>query len=156
MNKQDILKGDFDEDSIDALTHEEKSDLIYSFHSKEEGAYSNSPLKDLNEEEIENIIKFLKLCMKTNQDNVEWFLLHILDRISNDTYEKNIKFTFKFKDVKTFNLMTKYYEKKYPYVTKEDIYNVWIFGHNHRPLQDEILRLQKKREDDIHESENKK
>jgi len=76
MKKDDILKGKFNKKLIDSLTTEQKSDWIYTLHDPKQFP---KPLKDVDDVGAKNIVKFLKLCITTNTDNVEWYLLHIID-----------------------------------------------------------------------------
>jgi hypothetical protein len=164
MNKKDILKGKFDKKSVDSLSTKEKSDMIYSLHSpctKEVSArLKPHPLEGIGEFGIENITKFLKLCMKTNQDNVEWFLLHITDFIRCDhDMKKSKKIISEFQKVKTFNILSKYLAKDKgttPWKSTEiDKYNVWFSGNSLFPLEDEIKRIEEKKKSDTKKEEEK-
>jgi hypothetical protein len=57
-----------------------------SFHSKHYSANKRYLFKNIGEVRIKNIIEFLKLCLETNQDNIEWFLLHIVDSLSRENF----------------------------------------------------------------------
>lgn len=160
MKKIDILKGKFNEESVNSLSVKEKSDLIFSLHDRkkiidedyEGGIHYTRPkevLRNINDIQIKNIINFLKLCLSTNKDNVEWFLLYIVDcslriRKEDDLKKADKKLSY-FKEFLDFNFNI-FNSEKLKEINrniqcdnyKKDFYNVWVKGNTCFPFESQI------------------
>ena len=146
MNKTDILNGKFNKKVVNSLSKEEKTDLIFSLHDSEVDRFpfTRKPLSNIGPIKIKNIIKFLKLCIDTNLDNIEWYLFHLVDSIySTKTNNKTKKFAQSFKNVKFNHQMNDYMKGKEPPCISD---NVWFGGRTHRPLEEEKERIVNKPE----------
>lgn len=141
MKKSDILSGNFSKETVDSLSVDEKSKLIYSFHCKKRSAYDRYLFKNIGEVRIKNMIEFLKLCLETNQDNVEWFLLHIVDSLSQENFKKTRLFIVAFRDTPTFKVFNLYRDNKREEMNKQ-IKSVWVSGRNHLPFEVEKKRIE--------------
>ncbi len=79
MTTQEILDGTFAID--EEPTRQELKDLIYSLHGV-----------NLCDHNVDNIIHFLNYCKQHPFDvteNVEWYILYLIDNMDNKNYEES-------------------------------------------------------------------
>jgi len=80
MTNEDILNGNFIDDQ---LTKKEYIDLIFSLHKSK-----------LTNENVDNVISFINLCKDIDlnlNNNIEWYLLYLLDNTICENFHLNRK-----------------------------------------------------------------
>lgn len=130
MTTEEILDGTFAID--EEPTRQELKDLIFSLHSV-----------NLCDHNIDNIIYFINYCKQHLfvMENVEWYLLHVIDNMNDKNYKQSKKIALANRDI-VDRIQKRVVEQKN---NSEYPDNAWNSGLTSIPL-DEVIRMKSEKQ----------